>query len=370
MAADGPIGVELLFFKKQMMLFTGDHQGADLPKVEHSSPKTPSVRSTASSLSRRATYSWADVTDDNSSDDQIWTPSSSRATSEFLPHVSSFTSLVDEEAKQPVSPLTAGALLSYESNDLANAAQLLSRQERTQADDESSWADTACNSAASGTDASSTTSKPGQWSVGAELHASGSCHPCIFFPKAIGCDNGKDCGFCHLDHESSARHRRHLRRGRGRAKDDCTEEKGNSTPRTQRTDPESITFLLPSALLRVDRGTPPHTPQCGDKMTFSESLQGTSRRGATSRKGGMRKGAAQTQAESTECSAESGFAFPGFLASIFEGYGASSATPAPDVQNLGSHVHRTSRRSKQRAVKGPPDDSEPCGDSESSLRGC
>jgi len=368
-----------------MMLFSGEHQGADLPKVEHSSPKTPSVHSTASSLSRRPTYSWADVTDDNSSDDQIWTPSSSRATSEFLPHVSSFTRLdspsESEEAKQPLSPLTAGALLSYESSDLANAAQLLACRSRTQADDESSWADTACTSAASGTDASSTTSRPGQWSVGAELHAKGSCHPCIFYPKAIGCDNGKECEFCHLDHESSARHRRHLRRGRGRGR-----AKGDGEE--QRTDPESITFLLPSALQRIERGTPPSTPQSGDKMVFSESLQATSRRGATSRKGGMRKGATQTscegtvrsiegatQSESTESSADSGFVFPGFLASIFEGYGASSVTAAPYVQNPGcnpaakSTVHRTSRRSKQRALKGPPDDSEPCGDSESSVRG-
>jgi len=159
------------------MLFSGDHQGTDLQKVEHSSPKTPSVFSAASTLSNRASPSWADVTDDNSFDDQIWNSSSSLATSEFLPHVSfstAFESLSDpEEAKQPLSPLIAGALPPYESEqsakihsstidgtyggsegskrqDVATQAQLSPCRIQAQATDESAWAETACTSAASG----------------------------------------------------------------------------------------------------------------------------------------------------------------------------------------------------------------------------
>lgn len=157
------------------MLFSGDHQGTDLLKVEQSSPKTPSVFSTASTLSNRATHNGADVTDDNSFDDQVWASSSSLATSEFLPHVSSSTAFESlsgsEETKQQLSPLRAETLLPYESDqranihsstsidgayggsdspkrqDLAMQAELSACRTLAQANDESSWVDTACTSA-------------------------------------------------------------------------------------------------------------------------------------------------------------------------------------------------------------------------------
>jgi len=55
------------------------------------------------------------------------------------------------------------------------------------------------------------------WSVGSLAHASGDCRPCIFFPKSVGCDNGRDCLYCHCDdHTPRVRHRRHLQRRRRR----------------------------------------------------------------------------------------------------------------------------------------------------------
>jgi len=35
---------------------------------------------------------------------------------------------------------------------------------------------------------------------GSALHASGSCKPCIFFKKTVGCRMGFQCAFCHLPH--------------------------------------------------------------------------------------------------------------------------------------------------------------------------
>jgi len=55
-----------------------------------------------------------------------------------------------------------------------------------------------------------------RWSVGSEAHLSGDCRPCIFFPKPVGCDNGRNCVYCHLDHPPRVRHRRHRPRRAGR----------------------------------------------------------------------------------------------------------------------------------------------------------
>jgi len=101
---------------------------------------------------------------------------------------------------------------------LRKLGEALSKSTLTPAEDEAYW-----NSVASSTACSSSSERPSgsgarrspRWSVGAEAHADGACHPCIFFPKAEGCENGSACQFCHLDHEPSARHRRQ-HRGQGR----------------------------------------------------------------------------------------------------------------------------------------------------------
>lgn len=96
-------------------------------------------------------------------------------------------------------------------------------------------------------------------SVGSMQHASGNCHPCIFFPKAQGCNYGWHCTFCHFDHDPAARHRRHLRRpirGRQHRKSESTSGTENSTTTASESGTVSghCAFLLPTALVH-------HVPQ-------------------------------------------------------------------------------------------------------------
>jgi len=53
-------------------------------------------------------------------------------------------------------------------------------------------------------------------SVGSALHFTAECQRCCFFPKG-SCSNGKDCNFCHFDHE--ARPRRSKRGGSKKAEE-------------------------------------------------------------------------------------------------------------------------------------------------------
>jgi len=47
----------------------------------------------------------------------------------------------------------------------------------------------------------------GSWSLGSKRHAAGNCRPCHYVYTKIGCTNGADCPFCHLDHPRRPRPR-------------------------------------------------------------------------------------------------------------------------------------------------------------------
>jgi len=47
----------------------------------------------------------------------------------------------------------------------------------------------------------------GSWSLGSKRHAAGNCRPCHYVNTKIGCTNGADCPFCHLDHPRRLRPR-------------------------------------------------------------------------------------------------------------------------------------------------------------------
>jgi len=49
-------------------------------------------------------------------------------------------------------------------------------------------------------DCSSLRSEVWGWSKGSELHAAGSCKPCLFLNVSFGCRSGADCDYCHLEH--------------------------------------------------------------------------------------------------------------------------------------------------------------------------
>jgi hypothetical protein len=64
--------------------------------------------------------------------------------------------------------------------------------------------------ASSGGDADdvSTEERQPEISVGALLHATGTCKPCGFFWKSQGCDFGKECLHCHLCTKGESKDRR------------------------------------------------------------------------------------------------------------------------------------------------------------------
>jgi hypothetical protein len=49
---------------------------------------------------------------------------------------------------------------------------------------------------------------PGTPSHGSTLHSSGNCRPCAWFWKPKGCQNGRECGHCHLCPEGELRERK------------------------------------------------------------------------------------------------------------------------------------------------------------------
>jgi len=61
----------------------------------------------------------------------------------------------------------------------------------------------------------------GLWSVGSAGHATGTCKPCAFLwkdPKQPGCQNGRECEFCHLcppgEMKKHKKYKRFLRKSR------------------------------------------------------------------------------------------------------------------------------------------------------------
>jgi hypothetical protein len=63
-------------------------------------------------------------------------------------------------------------------------------------------------SSASNADDMSTEKRQPEMSVGALLHASGTCKPCGFFWKSQGCEFGKGCLHCHLCGKGESKTRR------------------------------------------------------------------------------------------------------------------------------------------------------------------
>jgi len=351
--------------------------------------------------------SWADVTD-NSSDDQIWTPTSSSAPQAPLSSFPSASSLAPEDdraefddmvscgsatekslrtdlsdgftgtssaregpgeiptqkgrkgrkkaaAQDFPTPLdarlgSAAAANLLMDSDSSNVNQSLTSAERL-ADDMRFWQkEEASSTAASSSSerlADRDSVRPATWSVGAGLHADGLCHPCIFYPKAIGCDSGADCTFCHLDHDPRARHRRNMRRGRGKVNNSSESGEANAV---KKADPEDVTFILPSSLRRtradawpiVFPGQPTNVTQ--SPASASADTHG---RGVVLRKGGLRtspcassnsgasgNGDVASTKRIEEQNSEVASVFTSFLAPLFGGSSADGIASAdPEVES-------------------------------------
>merc|ERR1719343_1104898 len=53
---------------------------------------------------------------------------------------------------------------------------------------------------------------PGHGSRGSALHHQGTCKPCAFFWKVVGCQSGSDCEFCHLCDADERKRRNKVKR--------------------------------------------------------------------------------------------------------------------------------------------------------------
>lgn len=53
-------------------------------------------------------------------------------------------------------------------------------------------------------------------SRGSAEHLIGECRPCAWFYKTTGCENGQECGFCHMCPETALKERKKQKRAIGR----------------------------------------------------------------------------------------------------------------------------------------------------------
>eukprot|EP00747_Dinoflagellata_sp_TGD_P088906 gnl/TRDRNA2_/TRDRNA2_164156_c2_seq11.p1 gnl/TRDRNA2_/TRDRNA2_164156_c2~~gnl/TRDRNA2_/TRDRNA2_164156_c2_seq11.p1 ORF type:complete len:523 (-),score=108.49 gnl/TRDRNA2_/TRDRNA2_164156_c2_seq11:215-1570(-) len=94
-------------------------------------------------------------------------------------------------------------------------------------------------------------------SRGSALHASGQCRPCAWFWKPQGCENGKECGHCHLCPKGELQSRKKEKITKMRASTESEQESPESQevelpmPKTD-GDTEGAHMLGPPGLLPVD----------------------------------------------------------------------------------------------------------------------
>jgi len=77
-------------------------------------------------------------------------------------------------------------------------------------------------------------------SQGSSLHGSGKCRPCAWFWKPVGCQNDKDCGYCHLCPETELKQRKKSKQTMLRS--------GLATPKAEQQEPK-LALSLASATL-------------------------------------------------------------------------------------------------------------------------
>jgi hypothetical protein len=302
-------------------------------------PSGGSVRSNSSAslsaASRSARRSWADLNEDSSGDD-LWTPSSSQAPrtpaedARFWAEASSTAASSDSDRPLHVVNAAAWAVPLIEERPNSSGSEQLLEPARAPI-----------------------------WSEGSAGHDEGKCHPCIFYPKAAGCDNGPACAFCHLGHESRVRHRRHMRRRRGRSQKDDDTADSESARQTSAKDSDDgslrgvspknsdcgsvrsgksvrsevsekkVTFMLPSALLSAQlpahREPPNNFPPPG------------ARKGAMRNQKSSASSTADTEAHSSQGGSSS--AWTSFLAPLYGGTtGEASISMTSEAPNSSSDV--------------------------------
>jgi len=217
--------------------------------------------STSSNLSRQSSMrtrkSWADY---SSSDEDVSsntatanTANTEDTTQHSFEDVSNLSRQLKKEGPQPLALLghrlqqsqelseDVGAKAASSSSSFFEAIGLASRC--SQPTSSTSQARAAFSRDHCQLGEESSTSQGADWSEGSEQHSGGKCRPCIFYRKVVGCENGRTCSYCHLEHERRPRHQRHLRRSRNKDAGELGEVE------------HFASFLLPTALEQPGEGT-------------------------------------------------------------------------------------------------------------------
>lgn len=153
---------------------------------------------------------WADADDSDSAEDlaSVWSRGGSRNSSDFDDSSSRASSAFSTRDGSLTGRSPKGKKLSNKT--LSKHDLEASQRSRDETPNSSCTEDTSGRS--TGTPRSQATDDlaegtHGGWSVGAALHDTDGCKPCLFVHTHVGCQNGSSCEFCHYVHKRKSKPR-------------------------------------------------------------------------------------------------------------------------------------------------------------------
>jgi len=98
-------------------------------------------------------------------------------------------------------------------------------------------------------------------SVGSALHGTGECKPCSWFYKPGGCQNGSECGHCHLCPEGELLRRKKEKKGLIRKPSSPVVSSPASSPSTVASLGTDVLETVPRRALALDALLPQASPK-------------------------------------------------------------------------------------------------------------
>jgi hypothetical protein len=174
----------------------------------HTPDQAPQPRVTIAETRGRRLRRWADEEDQDSGEDLASTWSQSLNSSDFEGSSSRASSKFSTRDGSLTSRSPKGKKLSNKA--LSKHALEASRRSRDETPNSSCTED--ASGMSTGTPRSQATDDlaegtSGGWSIGAALHDSEGCKPCLFVHTHVGCQNGASCEFCHYVHKRKSKPR-------------------------------------------------------------------------------------------------------------------------------------------------------------------